>query len=114
MRSKDVDRAKSTAYKKKQRRVVLEFYADGDIRCRCCREQTYEFLTLDHIDGQSPDVPQDFRAGAGLIRILIREDFPPGYQVLCWNCNCAKGKSKGIYRCKHGMCIFHCERYHEE
>ena len=30
---------------------------------------------------------------------LKRNNFPPGYQVLCWNCNCGRSINNGI--CPH-------------
>lgn len=59
-------------------------------RCACCGEAEDQFLTIDHIDGHPKGVGAP-RSGNGLYLMLRREGFPEGYQVLCWNCNCAKG-----------------------
>ena len=63
--------------------------------CNCCGEQRPEFLTIDHVDGRAV---QDFRSsgtritGKHMWRKLRRLGWPKdAYQLLCFNCNCAKG-----------------------
>jgi len=57
--------------------------------CACCGEDlAIDILTIDHIKGRKKG---DKRTGEGLYRYLIRNNFPSGYQVLCFNCNAAKG-----------------------
>lgn len=68
------------------RKRVIDAYGG---RCACCGEDQYVFLTIDHVHGdgwkeknlQRPD--QKFKR-------IIEQDYPPSYQVLCYNCNCAK------------------------
>ena len=57
-------------------------------KCACCRESTYEFLTIDHIDGGGR---QHRKVIHNFYRWLRMNNFPPGFQVLCYNCNCCKG-----------------------
>ena len=58
-------------------------------RCVCCGENIgIEILTIDHIKGRKKG---DNRTGEQLYRYLKKNDFPEGYQVLCFNCNAAKG-----------------------
>jgi hypothetical protein len=60
--------------------------------CACCRETAIEFLTIDHING---DGCKERRSGLafGLYARLLRESLQKDrYQVLCMNCNFAKGK----------------------
>lgn len=62
--------------------------------CVCCGESEPNFLTFDHIynDGASQRRRGKFRNGIGSIaRYLKREGYPEGFQILCYNCNCAKG-----------------------
>lgn len=76
---------------REERETVLRHYAGGVLRCSCCGLQPYEFLTLEHVNGggrqhrQQPHV-----RGGQLYHWLIRQNFPPGYDVLCYNCNCVK------------------------
>ena len=68
------------------RDAVLRAYGDA---CACCGERRREFLTLDHIAGGGR---QHKRATSSHIyRDLRNRGFPPGFRVLCWNCNCSRG-----------------------
>jgi hypothetical protein len=88
-----------------QRMAVLNHYSDGDIKCICCGEQTIEFLTIDHINGGGEQHKIQI-AGVGkfcgsseVYRWLIKNNFPKGYQVLCYNCNCGRQVNGGV--CPH-------------
>lgn len=75
---------------------VMAIYCEGQPRCTCCGEPNIEFLTFDHInnDGakQRKEIHIGFKKhGYHFYVWLIKHNFPEGYQVLCWNCNCAKG-----------------------
>lgn len=62
-------------------------------KCACCGETTREFLTLDHIwEGMSYKTGE-IKNWQILFRRIIRNEVDRSdYQLLCWNCNCAKGK----------------------
>lgn len=61
-------------------------------KCTCCGESHYEFLAIDHINGGGHKHRKELkRRGTSYYTWLRREGFPPGYQVLCHNCNLAKG-----------------------
>jgi predicted restriction endonuclease len=78
----------------KKRTLVLEAYGG---RCICCGESEPKFLTIDHISGGGR-ASGSRRSGTNLYTRLINENFPEGYQILCWNCNCSKGHKGG---CPH-------------
>mgnify|MGYP006180602373 CR=1 FL=1 len=69
--------------------------------CNCCGENSYhEFLSLDHIIGkkQMDSIPELVKIGyssertsKNLTKWIIHNNFPEGFQVLCHNCNLAKG-----------------------
>lgn len=93
---------KSNALKRENaknlRKRVLAHY--GAPRCACCKQDfEYEFLHLDHINGGGSEhrrrLAGNNKSGiASNIRVyreLVKLGFPPGYQALCANCNCAKG-----------------------
>ncbi len=81
---------------------IFDYYSGGANRCACCGEQERDFLTLDHVAGNSNKTSVALgipRAGANLYFWLARNSFPHGYQILCMNCNMSKGKHGGI--CAH-------------
>ena len=66
---------------------VLKHYGG---KCECCKERMFEFLAIDHINGgggkHRKAVKIDFTYW------LKKNNFPPGYRVLCHNCNMAMGR----------------------
>lgn len=84
---------KTKIRKSKERRKVLEYYSNGKLECSCCHENTYEFLTLEHLNGGGGK-HRKLLGPANVIRYLIKNNFPEGYGVLCYNCNCAKAFNK--------------------
>jgi len=79
----------------KLRRECIEAYGS---KCECCGDMTYEFLTIDHIQGGGRKERNHHGGGSNLLRSLRKEGFPPGYRVLCYNCN----NSYGMYGyCPH-------------
>lgn len=46
-------------------------------------------------------------AGDKLFAYLKRAGYPPGYQVLCFNCNCGRAKRGGV--CPHKAKVMKCE-----
>lgn len=77
---------------------ILNHYSNNDPKCACCDESTYEFLCIDHIDGNGNEHRKEI--GCRLDEWIIRNNFPEGFQVLCHNCNMAKG-AYGI--CPHEL-----------
>lgn len=71
----------------KLRDQVFEAY--GGASCKCCGESTVEFLALDHINNDGARQRASVGSG-GVYRWVRRNGFPPGYQVLCHNCNWGK------------------------
>jgi hypothetical protein len=49
-----------------------------------------EFLSIDHVDGGGYQHRKQLKDD-GLYRWLKRNKYPTGFQVLCMNCNVAKG-----------------------
>lgn len=92
----DVLRTRRTYYQK-CKKEVLEYYSKGSLRCACCSEATYEFLTIDHINGSGRKHKKEIRNR--LHAWLRLNNYPEGYQILCFNCNCGQSINKGI--CPH-------------
>jgi hypothetical protein len=93
---------KRTEYNKKfrlkLREEVISHY--GNCRCACCGETNFGFLTIDHIGGGG----NKHKKRLGLVTVgfyawLKRNDYPKGYRVLCYNCNCGIAFNRGI--CPH-------------
>jgi hypothetical protein len=61
-------------------------------RCNCCGETHIEFLTIDHINNDGSIDRKRGRSGATMYAWLKKNNYPEGYQVLCWNCNEAKSR----------------------
>lgn len=86
-RQKQIER--SLKISKENRNLCLQFYGGNPPKCACCGETTYQFLAMDHINGGGNAHRR--KVGVNLYIWLRREGFPKGFQVLCHNCNLAKG-----------------------
>jgi hypothetical protein len=84
-------RSTNREYKRRIRMDVLLHYSKGNLRCKCCKESEPRFLTLDHVNGGRTKHRKSFSSATGLFEWLRKNGYPPGYAVLCYNCNCAKG-----------------------
>lgn len=79
----------------RRKRSILDAY--GGARCVCCGETHLDFLTVDHIGGWGARHRKEIGAAA-LYPWLIKNGFPPGFRVLCMNCNFAMRHGR---RCPH-------------
>lgn len=79
------------------------FNAYGGYICVCCGETEPLFLTIDHInnDGATMRKKHHGTSSWSLHKWLSKNNYPSGYQILCWNCNCGKYKNGGI--CPHEL-----------
>ncbi len=79
---------------------VSVFEAYGGVKCNCCGEANIKFLTMDHINNDGNVHRQSNpEAGPGLYRWIAKNNYPEGFQVLCWNCNLGKAHNNGV--CPH-------------
>ena len=78
------------SYGEKLKIEILSYYSGGGPICACCGITEIKFLNLDHIKGRKNYGHKKGLGGSRLYKILKDQGFPPGYQVLCWNCNNAK------------------------
>lgn len=80
---------------RKRRLKAQVFDAYGGPKCVCCGEETQDFLSIDHINDDGADHRRELKEKHGYImdmyRWLKNHNFPEGFQVLCFNCNFAKG-----------------------
>lgn len=87
----------------KLRAEVFERYGD---RCACCGLEDWRFLTIDHIDGNGNTHRREtfngkLVAGIQFYRWLRKNNYPEGFQLLCYNCNCAQSRFMGV--CPHKL-----------
>lgn len=82
------DRCRATAKRhiQKLKSTVVEKYGG---KCACCGEKEIAFLTIDHVDGGGNRHRRELKLSM-IYRWLIRNGYPSGFQILCWNCNLAK------------------------
>lgn len=68
--------------------------------CKCCGTTILAFLTIDHIDGGGYSHRRDNGLqGSALYRWLVKNNFPAGYRVLCFNCNSGRHINGGVCPC---------------
>lgn len=88
--NREEQKARKSRYAANLRAVVFAHYGTA---CACCGSTTR--LSIDHINGDGKQHRRELGNSTGM-RIytwLIREGFPPGFQVLCGSCNASKGRS---------------------
>ena len=112
-RSRDIERATkwNVDNAAKHREHCLDYYyrlqdeavrAYGGYACACCGETEPLFLTLDHVNNDGGKFRREtgfLHHGAKFYKWLKDHFFPPGYQVLCSNCNHGKHRNNGT--CPH-------------
>lgn len=78
-----------------EREAVLHAYGGPTPTCACCGESHYKHLTVDHIGGGANkhlSEKGNRLRGKGLYAWLKKNNYPPGFRILCMNCNWAIGK----------------------
>lgn len=78
------------------------FAAYGGWKCACCGETEKLFLSIDHVENNGAEERRSgmyAASGTGFYLWLRKQNFPPGYQVLCMNCQVGKHKNGGV--CPH-------------
>lgn len=79
------------------RAEVLSAYGN---KCSCCGEEEILFLEIDHIDNNGCSHRKEIgRSAKALVKWIVDNSFPVGFQILCSNCNQGKKRNGGI--CPH-------------
>jgi hypothetical protein len=84
--------SKQIRYKRRLKKEVLSHYSGGgEPVCSKCGNQDIRVLTIDHINngGRRHLDNLKIKGGIQFYRWLKSNGFPPGYRVLCFNCNCS-------------------------
>lgn len=90
----DAVRAGANAHNRRLRDAALAAYGNA---CACCGEATWEFLGIDHMNGDGAAhrialTGSRYQGGGTVMyRWLKRNGYPAGFRVLCHNCNAARG-----------------------
>jgi hypothetical protein len=90
----DCTRASNRARARERKRLVVQHYSGGVGCCACCGVADLAFLSIDHLDGGGTQHRASIKAtenATDFYRWLIKQGYPPGYRVLCYNCNMAIG-----------------------
>lgn len=81
------------------------FAAYGGNHCACCKTDILDFLTIDHINNDGSAHRKELfgashgRGGRHFYAWLKRQNWPKGFQVLCFNCNIGKARNNGVCPC---------------
>jgi hypothetical protein len=99
-RNRELIRARDAKYRAVLKKEVLSHYSVKDIPiCETCLVRGIEIveidaLTIDHIGGGGLKQRKELGIVGGhhLYRWLKRNDYPKGYRVLCFTCNCVRNR----------------------
>ena len=89
----------SSHYNKRREQAMMAY---GGYLCSCCGETEPMFLSIDHVNNDQCDFAKKFgrpHTGLFLFTWLLKNGYPPGFQVLCHNCNQGKRINGGV--CPH-------------
>ena len=82
----------------KRKLLCFITYSKNPPECACCGVKGLIFLSIDHMNGDGAKHRKEIGGGDKIYRWLIKNNFPTGFQVLCYNCNVAKGV---LSQCPH-------------
>lgn len=85
-RNREKRLASGKKYYRRLRKEALDHY--GGV-CSCCGESRYQFLSIDHKNGGGNKHAKSRKKN---ITIWLKQNgYPDDYQILCFNCNSARG-----------------------
>jgi hypothetical protein len=73
------------------KKLCIEYYSNGTNKCICCGESIYEFLSLNHINGGGNKDRKTFKGARTFCEYLVKNNYPNGLNVMCYNCNLSYG-----------------------
>lgn len=95
-KNKELVLAKNAAHARRRRDEiklqVLTHYSNGKLECANCGMPVYSLLTLDHINNDGGEHRRSLspsgKPHSGAVYVdIVKRNYPPGFQVLCFNCN---------------------------
>ncbi len=75
-------------YNKRTKEKIIRHYSNGTMKCACCGEDDINCLSIDHINNNGTEHKKE--TGGHLYWWIKKNNFPEGFQVLCYNCNIVK------------------------
>jgi len=104
-RSLERKKANTAMYRERAKPKIAEWHRNKRIErklevikgyggcCACCGEKEYYFLAIDHVNGDGGIMRRNkaHPEGAIFYKWIIENNFPKEFQILCHNCNMAKG-----------------------
>ena len=93
-RAREISNLAKKRYEQKCKKLAFKHYGN---ECACCGETEKLFLTIDHINGGGTKHRK--KIGNKICVWLFKNNFPEGFQTLCFNCNWGKHINNGI--CPH-------------
>ena len=82
-------RIKNKIERQEESKKVFDHYGN---KCICCGTKDLDVLSIDHINDDGYKHRKQVGSGATFYRWIIKNNFPPDLQILCWNCNIKKYK----------------------
>lgn len=100
-RSRNLDKSRDyqNNWKKQQRLTILKHYSQEKLCCTKCGVSDIRVLTLDHVNGGGHK--QIRETHTSLPQWIINNNFPEGFQVLCYNCQFIKAEENNEWRTKY-------------
>jgi len=87
-KNRERESARSRDYHRRLRQEALNAYGG---KCACCGESEWPFLAVDHVNGNGNEHRRKVGRGNSFFNWLKKSNWPADFQVLCHNCNQAKG-----------------------
>ena len=83
---------KNIQYRRRLKTEVLAYYGKGKLVCVKCGFNDIRALTIDHINGGGRLHKREARikTGSAMYGWLKKQNYPEGYQTLCFNCQWIK------------------------
>jgi len=92
----EINKKSCSKYRERNKELVYNHYGR---KCACCGESNINFLTIDHINGDGTKHRKKIHNKIN--NWLVKNNFPDGFQTLCFNCNWGKHINHGI--CPHKL-----------
>jgi len=85
LQCKEIFAKNGKLYREKQKWMIIDHYGG---KCAKCSIDNRDILTIDHIDGGGTQHRKELKKeGTIFYRWIVKNNFPEGFKVLCFNCN---------------------------